>query len=241
MKVFQIGFNRCGTRSIHRYLHANGVRSIHWDEGRLAKRMFTNLASGDDLLAGYEDFDAFTDMEFLDHCGVHLEGYKLFPYLAARYPDAVFILNTRDRESWIRSRLRHGLGKNKVPYASKFMSTYNLSSIDRLTELWRADWDLHHRRVTEFFASKSHRFFVCRIETDFPHLLNYKIPEGKLVARHFTPPTKTQHESYQATVTRIMNYSLQSSLVATVPWPQSLRKYLTHKVNLTMSWILNVR
>ena len=62
IKIFQIGFNKCGTRTIHRYLARNGVRSLHWDAGRLAKRMYANLAEGRELLAGYEEFDAFTDM-----------------------------------------------------------------------------------------------------------------------------------------------------------------------------------
>ena len=107
MKIFQIGFNKCGTRTIHQYFCDNGIRSVHWDEGRLAQRMFKNLSDGESLLAGYEEYDVFTDMEFLSESGVFLEGYKLFPFLAAQYPDAVFILNTRDRESWIRSRVSH--------------------------------------------------------------------------------------------------------------------------------------
>ena len=71
--------------------------------------MYANLAEGRELLAGYEEFDAFTDMEYLDEFGTtYLEGYKLYPHLAAQYPNAVFILNTRNREDWIRSRLVHG-------------------------------------------------------------------------------------------------------------------------------------
>ena len=167
MKIFQIGFNRCGTTTIHRYFLANGVRSVHWDKGRLAQRIFRNLSNGDELLAGYENFDAFTDMEFLDRAGAHhLEAYKLFPCFAAQYPDAVFILNTRDREDWIRSRL----GK-KHDYAARARIYHNVVSNEDLANIWRADWKRHHRRVIEFFSGTSHRFFVCRIETDLPHLL----------------------------------------------------------------------
>ena len=74
------------------------MSGLHWDEGRLAQRIFANLASGSDLLQGYEQFDVFTDMEYLDDLGSYLEAYKLFPHLAAQYPNAVFILNTRNRE-----------------------------------------------------------------------------------------------------------------------------------------------
>jgi hypothetical protein len=190
MKIFQIGFNKCGTSTIHRYLSANGVRSVHWDKGRLARRMFTNLANGNSLLAGYEDFDAFTDMEFLDSAGTYLEGYKLFPYLAAQYPNAVFILNTRDREAWIGSRMGHGSNR---PYAKRMMTHYDITSIEQLAELWRAEWEHHHRRVTEFFAGKPYRFFVCRIEVDLPQLLDERLPECQLDANRYqlVIPAKT--------------------------------------------------
>ena len=54
LKIFQIGFNRCGTKTIHDYLCANGLQGVHWDKGRLAKRIFTNRQLGRDLISGYE-------------------------------------------------------------------------------------------------------------------------------------------------------------------------------------------
>jgi hypothetical protein len=182
MKIFQIGFNKCGTKTIHHYLATNKVRSIHWDKGRLAKRIFSNLAEGKNLLLGYDEFDAFTDMEYLDESGLYLAAYKLFPYLAAQYPDAVFILNTRDREAWIRSRLQHG---SECSYPRYQMLHYNVDTVTALADRWRADWDHHHQRVIEFFEGKPYRFFVCRIETDLPHLLNTMLPECKLDSSHF--------------------------------------------------------
>jgi hypothetical protein len=177
MKIFQIGFNRCGTRTIHEYFRANGVASVHWNSGRLATRMFKNLADGHTLLAGYESYDAFTDMEFLDGKR-YLAGYKLFAELAQQYPDAVFILNTRDREAWIRSRLAHRNGE----YAARFKSCLGIDSDERLADAWRADWDEHHERVVRYFASAAHRFLLCRIETDLPHVLDDGIPELNLNA-----------------------------------------------------------
>jgi hypothetical protein len=182
MKIFQIGFNRCGTKTIHNYLTVNGVRSVHWDHGHLAKRIFTNLTEGTELLTGYEDFDAFTDMEYLGASGTYLAAYKLFPYLAAQYPDAVFILNTRNREDWIRSRLQHG---SDLTYAPRHMLHHNVNSASELAERWRADWDQHHRRVVEFFEGKPYRFFVCRIETDLPDLLNAMLPECQLESKYY--------------------------------------------------------
>jgi len=181
MKVFQIGFNKCGTATIHHYLQSNGISSVHFDKGRLARRMFANLANGDRLLMGYETFDAFSDMEYLDANGTFLEGYKLFPYLADQYPNAVFILNTRDREDWIRSRLRHS---NRT-YAARQRAHYKTRSANDLADVWRAEWERHHRRVVEYFTGKSHRFFICRIEIDLPHLLDERLPECRLDHRNF--------------------------------------------------------
>jgi hypothetical protein len=190
MKIFQIGFNRCGTRTIYRYLSENGVSSVHWDEGRLAIRMFSNLAEGNDLLAGYENFDAFLDMEYLDGA-IYLEAYKLFPYLAAQYPTAVFILNTRDREAWIRSRLGHE--HEKKSYALRHRRRLNVDLDEQLAALWREDWERHHRRVTQFFAARSHRFFTCNIETDLPHLLGEQLPECRLNPLHYDVKGRSKH------------------------------------------------
>ena len=181
-KIFQIGFNKCGTKTLHHYFSRNGIKSVHWDEGRLAQRMFTNLATGKKLVAGYEQFDVFTDMEFLSQSGIYLEAYKLFPHLTSQYPEALFILNTRNREAWIRSRLEHG--KN-LSYAHRSMLHYDLSSIHDLADRWRIEWERHHHQVMAFFARRSFRFLVCQIETDLPHLLHDALPECELDSTHY--------------------------------------------------------
>ena len=191
-KIFQIGFNKCGTKTLHNYFCRNGMSGLHWDEGRLAQRIFANLASGSDLLQGYEQFDVFTDMEYLDDLGSYLEAYKLFPHLAAQYPNAVFILNTRNRESWIRSRLAHGKERS---YARRAMLHYKVTSIHELTNIWRAEWERHHREVTEFFRDKPFRLIVCRIETDLPRILDKSLPECQLNARHYRVRGKKKSET----------------------------------------------
>ena len=151
---------------------------------------YANLAEARELLAGYEEFDAFTDMEYLDEFGTtYLEGYKLYPHLAAQYPNAVFILNTRNREDWISKPT--GTWKKNILCRKRAMAFYGAASIDQLTERWRAEWNDHHCRVTEFFAGKPHRFFVCPIETDLPHLLNDMLPECKLDTKHYRLEAKT--------------------------------------------------
>ena len=64
-QVFQIGFNKCGTSTLHRFFELNGFRSVHWDRGTLAQRLYRNLTEGKSLIAGYEHFETFADMEHI--------------------------------------------------------------------------------------------------------------------------------------------------------------------------------
>jgi len=76
VRIFQIGFNRCGTRSIHYFFLENGLRTAHWRHGRLARAIYANLTHGRSLITGFERIEAFSDMEFVDEHFV-FEAYKL--------------------------------------------------------------------------------------------------------------------------------------------------------------------
>ncbi len=172
MKIFQIGFNRCGTLTLHDFFCANGMKGIHWDNGKLAKRIFHNLASEEPILAGYEDYDVFTDMDSSEPDEI-LEAYKLYPQFADAYPDAVFILNTRKQKDWVRSRLRHAKGK----FAARQKSALGISSDDDLVAHWMREWDDHHEKVQAFFHGSPYRFFVFDIDRDGPQKLAEMLPD----------------------------------------------------------------
>jgi len=171
-RVFQIGFNKCGTRTINFFFQNNGFHGIHWHRGRLARAMFDNMWHGRSLIHGYEEFDVFTDMEFITPKG-SLEAFKLFPYMATEFPDALFILNTRDREAWIRSRILH---KDGV-LLEAWKQAYGVSSKEEVTARWRDDWDRHHERVRHFFSGSPYRLLVFDIEQDPPERLTAAFPQ----------------------------------------------------------------
>ena len=180
-RVFVIGFNRCGTRTIHWYFKSNGYRSVHWDEGRLANRMFRNLTDSVPLLTGYEQYTVFSDMEQIVAGVFAFEAYKLYPYLAAQYPESVFLLNTRDVESWLNSRLEHGR------YASKWKTLLHVESDEALLSLWRRDWERHHEGVERYFSGGSHRFLKLDIEKDPAEKINLALPEYVLDVEKYSP------------------------------------------------------
>ncbi|MGD0191537.1 MAG: sulfotransferase [Rhizomicrobium sp.] len=173
-RVILIGFNKCGTRTIHWYFKSNGYRSVHWDKGRLANRIFRNLVDSVPLLTGYEDYSVFSDMEDIVRGVFAFEAYKLYPYLSAQYPDSIFILNTRDFDKWLKSRFEHGA------YAKKWKNLLAVDSDDQLVSKWRNDWERHHENVERFFAPGRYRFLKFDIENDNAEKLNLALPEYRL-------------------------------------------------------------
>jgi hypothetical protein len=164
MKVFQIGFNKCGTSSIYFRLDALGFSATHIKtrDGRyIASVMQDNLDGGRHILTGLETYDAFTDLEDVRE-DRFVEGYKFYPHMLEQVPDARFILNVRDRERWIRSRLDH----NEGAYAAALLKLSRLPSLDALAESWREDWDRHVQQVKATIPAA--RLLVHDIETDDP-------------------------------------------------------------------------
>lgn len=145
-KIFQIGFNRCGTKFLHMFLDAMGYASVCWDQGNLALRMMENFKNGVPLVSGYEDrFDAFLDMEhFQSNTYAHVLFVRL---LDEQYPGSKFILNTRHMDVWIQKRLE------SRDYVDTSMKYHGYHTIHQLMEKWRGDWVRHHDRVKRYFGN----------------------------------------------------------------------------------------
>lgn len=164
-KIFQIGFNRCGTRSIFQFFKkncTNNLKCLHWERGKLALEIYRNLKRGKKLLEGpYSNHDVYTDMEaFLSFNNekivffANLE-YKLFD---KQYPDSKFILNTRNIKNWIASRKRH-YGDEVINF---FKEYYKTSDIEKL---WKEQWNEHHEEVVDYFKG-TNKLLIFNIEKD---------------------------------------------------------------------------
>ena len=134
---------------------------MHWENGSIAKRIFFNLQNGIKLLDGL-NATVFTDMEWLAAPHFYFEAYKLFPLLYSQYPNAYFILNYRDQNDWIKSRLNHFEGK----YATAMMKTLRIETEEKLVEYWEKDWIRHHKRVRDFFSKNSANYFEFDLNKD---------------------------------------------------------------------------
>lgn len=163
-RIFQIGFNKCGTRSLYRFFQRSGIYSAHFNRGILALRMHQNLAAGRKPLDGnIGRYVAFTDIQRVTMAGA-IEGALMFRQLYAYYPQSYFILNIRDKEGWLRSRSRHGAGS----YMKRYGKALRLFDDAALLEYWSRQWDSHLENVQAFFADKPGRMLVYDIKNDSP-------------------------------------------------------------------------
>jgi hypothetical protein len=178
--IFQIGFNKCGTTSLHRFLIRSRIRSAHWERGRLAKCIMARMEAGEDPIADFPTTIGFTDMICLEP-GLLIEPYKHFDYLHHWYPTAIFILNTRDRENWIASRSSHQFGD--LGLLSRYAECFGIPEAS-VPDFWRAEWETHHRRARAYFDF-SPNFLEFNIERDDPETLR------SFMARRFPQCAKT--------------------------------------------------
>ena len=177
-KVFVIGHHKIATRSIHRLFRIDGYRAIHWKGGRIADTMLKNLRTSQPLLTGIDKSNVYSDMECLHKNGEFFYGHRLFPILDLQYPGSLFIFNTRNLESWIKSQLAHK-SKKHGPYVRRVRKGLNALNPDRqittedVIEMWRKTWHQHENEVNKYFSGKSNLIKV-----------NIENPESKKLLIH---------------------------------------------------------
>lgn len=185
IKIFQIGFNKCGTVSLHKFFKSNGLKSIHWDEGRLAKRILKNFQQNLPLLNGYENYDCFTDMESQsDNIFIYLTHFK---ELDKQYPDSKFILNVRNREQWIESRINH----------RDYLKVYKqITGLDEqgVIDLWISDWDNHLKSVKDYFIERPEDLLIFDIDEESEKLFDFMSKTTNIGNRNFGQYNKTKQK-----------------------------------------------
>ena len=178
MKIFQIGFNKCGTRFLHQLFTDQGYKSIYADDGRLARRMFENFLNMDPLLKGYEHYDCFLCMENVAmNLYPHLLFYKL---LDQQYPGSKFILNTRNVENWIKSRL------NQPGYLTDYMWSTGTTKTAVAVEKWRSLWKRHHEEVKAYFGKRICKdLLIFHVEEEHPIKVYFFLSDKNYVRARF--------------------------------------------------------
>jgi hypothetical protein len=189
-KIFQIGFNKCGTVSICEFFKKNGLRCCHWEDGVLADTINSNYITNQPLLKGYETYDVFTDMENVSkNIFIYLTHYK---ELDKQYPNSKFILNIRPIDNWIKSRINH----IEPPYLNEFKQITKLDEAG-VIELWKHQWNEHIKSVTEYFKDRPDDLLIFDIETEAHKLSEFMSPYIEIKTKNFPKINETKTITYK--------------------------------------------
>ena len=158
--IFFIGFNKCGTLSLHHHLLKCGLRSFHGgsSDRHFDEVILVNISYSDQPLYGVPPYDAWSDS---------VPVQREFRYFDLHYPTARFVLNTRDVLRWVVSRLNH-LDGNYVTFMN--LAYRRELAWQEWADEWRCEFLAHECAVTAHFAGRAN-FLYFNIETD---------PVGKL-------------------------------------------------------------
>jgi len=162
LKIFVIGPNRCATTSLHKFFHFNGLRSLHCRIGEMYLAREIRDRRGDDaaLRAFLGRWTVYSDFVYLTETE-HYEAHGLYETYARLFPEAVFILNDRDTEGWIASRLRF-----KDDFLPRYLAVHG-GTAEQAAARWRAEQDAHRAAALAFFAGHT-RFVHLRIDQTGP-------------------------------------------------------------------------
>jgi hypothetical protein len=169
-KIFQIGFNKAGTCSIHSlFKNYSKLPSIHWDNGNLAKNIHNNIQNGEKLpLEDYDNYTVYNDMEcFVENNGdlnYIMIGKEYFDILDVNYPNSVFIFNTRPIKNWIKSRLNHK--HNNIMYIDLHMKALKTSNKNKIIDYWEQEYYSYYNDIVNYFSRHPNKLLIFDIEND---------------------------------------------------------------------------
>ncbi len=140
-KVFAIGFNKSGTTSLHALFETLGLVSHHGTRWRNC----TDLT----LLKSYDCFsdDIPVDLARLDHL----------------FPRAKFILQVRDLDTWVYSRLAH-IERGKQNKSYKTHAAWDITEASVKT--WITERNAYHRFVLSYFSERREDLLIVNFIRD---------------------------------------------------------------------------
>ena len=149
-KVFCVGFNKTGTSSLHSYFQHHGLKSMHnlvWQEA-------THYLGPKRLATFLKQYDAFSDGEMANIERI----YEL-------YPDAYYILNVRELDSWVKSRIKW-LHRNYPKQVNGPMGQDYRALGDQAIPTWVKRRNVYHNHVKEFFKNNGGKLLTINVCSD---------------------------------------------------------------------------
>jgi len=180
--IFVIGFNKTATTSLHVFFSRNGFPSVHWDHGKLARRMVLNCLEDRRILDGYDQrFRVFSDMQAQTN-RIRIEANQYFRILDRDYPGSYFIYNTRDLGKWISSRSADYVTPHGATNLELEMQRLNTTDPRQAVQLWASERNAFQAEVRRYFRSNPRFLEIDIADADVPHRISRLIGRALDVA-----------------------------------------------------------
>ncbi|MGH8241825.1 MAG: sulfotransferase [Steroidobacteraceae bacterium] len=140
-KVFAVGFAKCATTSLHALFLSLGLPSYHGKKWRSC-----------DNLRLLRTFDCFSD-------GIPKDMAKLDEL----FPGSKFVLQVRDLQSWVYSRLGH-IERSKKRGKHRVLPDWDTT--DYAVRAWILMRNRHHLFVQEYFSDRPHDLLIVNFVSD---------------------------------------------------------------------------
>ena len=191
-KIFIIGFNKTATVSFHRFFVDNNIKSVHFhafkicDERHripkilkneidykflsLAKLFLINQENNRPLLYGLDDnITVFSD---ITDDSTALDAKDFYKQLDKENPKSKFILNIRNIDDWIKSRVNH----KSTGLLDKHCKYYNCDK-EKVFEIWKNTFYNHIEDVKEYFKNRENDLLIYDIDNDTPEKIKEFLDE----------------------------------------------------------------
>ena len=173
--IFVIGFNKTATTSLHTFFSRNGFPSVHWDRGRLARRMVENCLDDRPILDGYDrEFRVFSDMQ-AQSGRIRIEANQYFRVLDRDYPGAYFIFNNRDLSGWINSRSANFVTPHGATNLELEMRRLNTADPQEAVQLWVRERNAFEAEVRRYFRGNPRFLEIDITDPDLPRRISRHI------------------------------------------------------------------
>jgi Sulfotransferase domain len=150
-KIFGIGLNKTGTRSLASALRQLGFRTLHRGDVATSDLVDRAIEEGRPPLELVgEQYEAYLDVSAI---------VRRFDVLDGAYAASRFVLTTSDRADWIESRRRHVLAN--VQRAER--GEYDGPFLEIDEPAWVEEWEAHHAAVLRHFAGRPDDLLVMDV------------------------------------------------------------------------------
>jgi hypothetical protein len=167
----------------------SGIRSVHWlspQKENITDGIEARLDDRHALREYLSWWTAYSDLISASNTRF-VEGNSFFPALHDTFPEAYFVLNERDVEAWLRSRVQHSKGT----FLQRAMS-YHAADKEGVLGIWRRQYAEHTAKVLSHFAGNP-RFIHFRIDRDpIEKMVDFLAPDFRISASDWAVHKKSK-------------------------------------------------